>query len=72
MMVNRLVSTVRFISARSGMTVGFGASDQRAGVVELLAMLRQELGGGDEQWASQARIGVRAGLLQRQAAITVG
>jgi len=38
----------------SPVAVGFGAVDQCAGGIELLVVLRQEFGGGDEQWAGQA------------------
>ena len=57
---------------QAGVSVGFGAGDQCASVLELAAVLRQELGGRNEQWACQTRVGVRARFLQRQTAIAVG
>ena len=44
---------------------------QLAGAVELLAVDRQELRGREEVVAGQARVRVRALLLQRQAAVVV-
>ncbi|MBF6427459.1 hypothetical protein IU440_22500 [Nocardia cyriacigeorgica] len=48
------------------------AFDDAAGEVELLAMLGQEFGRGDEDWAGQAGVGVWAALLQREPAVAVG
>jgi hypothetical protein len=45
------------------MTIGFGASDQRAGVVELLAVPGQEFGSRHEQRASQAWVGMQIRFL---------
>ena len=56
----------------AGAAVGFGAGNQCAGGVELLVVLRQELGGGDEQRAGQAGVGVWTRFLLRQTAISVG
>src|ERR671930_99709 len=52
--------------------VGVGLRDQLLGPGELVAVCRQELGGGEEAVAGQAGVGVRAGLLQGQAAVAVG
>ena len=56
---------------KADVAVGLGAGDQSAGGGELLVVLRQELGGGDEQWTSQTGVGVWARFLQRQTAIAV-
>src|SRR5690625_582486 len=50
----------------------FCLGDQTAGGVELLLVFGEGVGGGDEQWTGQARVGVRAGLLWRKAAVAVG
>ena len=63
MMVSRLVSTVRFISARRVWPSVSSTRDQRAGVIELLAVLGQEFGGRDEQRTGQTCVGVRARFL---------
>ena len=39
---------------QADVAVGFGTGNQSAGGGELLVVLRQELGGGDEQRTSQA------------------
>ena len=41
-------------------------------LLPMLAVLGQELGGGDEHRAAQARVRVRAGLLDRQPAEAIG
>jgi hypothetical protein len=71
MMASRLVSTVRFISARR-VWPSVSARVISARVASLLVVLRQELGGGDEQRAGQAGVGVWTRFLQRQTAISVG
>src|ERR1700756_4295123 len=48
---------------QAGVAVGLSTRDQRAGVVELLAVLGQEFGGRDEQRTSQTCVGVRARFL---------
>ena len=49
-----------------------GGGDQGEGALLLLAKLGQELGAGDEDRAGEARVGVRALPLDRQAAVAVG
>jgi hypothetical protein len=56
----------------AGLPGCLGLGDERSGGVELLVVLGQELGGGDEQRAGQTGVGVRAGFLQRQTAVAVG
>jgi len=48
-----------------------GLLDQGAGLGELAVMLGQELGGGDENRAAQAGVGVFTVLLQREGAVSV-
>src|SRR6266571_552416 len=55
----------------AGVAVGFGGGDELEGGLPLGSVLRQELGGGDEHRAGQARVGVRAGLHERQLAVSV-
>ena len=62
----RFISTMRWWPSRSALL------DEGAGLVELAMVLGQELGGGDEHRAGQARVGVFAALLQRQGAVSVG
>jgi hypothetical protein len=51
----------------AGVAVGFGAGNQCAGGVELLVVLRQELGGGDEDRAGQAGFSeLSLGLMTRR------
>src|SRR6266511_683925 len=54
------------------LAAGFGRGGDLQQLLVLLAMLGQELGGGDEHRAGQAGVGVRAALLDRQAAVAVG
>src|SRR5919198_4326359 len=52
--------------------VGLRLGDELLGALELIAMGGEELGGGEEVVAGQARVRVRAGLLKREAAVAVG
>jgi hypothetical protein len=58
-------------AARKRKRVVSGAADLQHRLVRL-AMLGQELGGGDAHRAGQAGVGVRAAPLDRQAAVAVG
>jgi hypothetical protein len=71
MIVLRLSATCRFI-CQAGLAAGLGRGGDLQQLLVLLAMLGQELGGGDEHRAGQAGVGVRAALLDRQAAVAVG
>jgi len=51
---------------------GFGGGEQLTGLPGLLAVDREELGGGLEVRAGQAGVGMRAVLLRRAAAVAVG
>ena len=42
----------------AGVAVGFSTRNQRAGGIELMAVVRQELGGRDEQRTGQTGVGV--------------
>ena len=53
-------------------SVGCGCGDQLVGSLELVAVLGEELAGGEEVGAGQAGVRVRALLLERQAAVPVG
>src|SRR5258705_13945843 len=44
----------------AGLTAGFGRGDDLQGLLAVLAVLRQELVGGEEHWTGKARVGVRA------------
>jgi hypothetical protein len=44
-----------------GVAASFGCGDDLQGLPVLIAVLRQELRGGDEHGAGQAGVGVRAG-----------
>ena len=61
MMVSRLPSTVRFISARRCVAAGLGGGDQFEGLLPLRVVLGQELAGREEHRAGQTGVGVRAG-----------
>src|SRR5699024_6688313 len=54
------------------LAAGFGSADNLDGLLTMLTVLGQELGGGDEHRATQTRVRVRAGLLDRQPAVAVG
>ncbi|MFI8888638.1 MULTISPECIES: hypothetical protein [unclassified Streptomyces] len=54
------------------LAAGLGGGDDLQQLLALFAVLRQELGGGDEQRAGQAGVGVRTGLPHRQAALAIG
>ena len=51
---------------------GLGGTEQLAGLPGVLAVDREEFGGGLEVRAGQAGVGVRAVLLRRAAAMAVG
>jgi hypothetical protein len=51
--------------------VRLGLGDELLGAGELVAVRGEELDGGEKAVAGQAGVGVRAGLLQRQAAKAV-
>src|SRR5271163_4116854 len=61
--------TVHF--GESLLTASLGGGDQLQRLLALFVVLRQELPGGEEHRA-QTRVGVRAALLHRQAAVAVG
>lgn len=54
------------------LAVLFGAFDDVECELKVVAVLGQELGCGDEDGAAQTSVGVRAALLQREAAVSVG
>ena len=54
------------------LAAGLGGGDELQDLLAVVAVLGQELAGGEEHRAGQAGVGVRAGLLDRQAAEPVG
>jgi hypothetical protein len=54
------------------LSLSVGGVDQSECAAALFVQLGQELGSGEENWAGQAGVGVRAGPLQRQSAVAVG
>jgi len=51
---------------------GYGGGDDLHDLNPVFAVLREEIGRGDEHGTGQARVGVRAGFLHRETAVTVG
>ena len=72
MMLSRLASTCRFISASRCWPRASAAVMSCRVWLALCAVLGQEFGGGEEHRAGQAGVGVRAALLDGQPAVAVG